>query len=188
MIRNRMAEFTFEREAVEVRKYPYKPSIAYLKNILHARDVQEVDGDSIWLKDRDIVYLPYKHKDTLAQWAKDNAIPVRRRYDLVALILQPFLDTEFTAKDMQHSYRILRLHGIPPEACDAYRARFQDIMWEYNITSMLWEWCYLGITDLLDAHLGILVSDKYRVSEDRFEKLYWELIAIQRRASIVGAP
>jgi len=48
----------------------------------------------------------------------------------------------------------------------------------YNFDSCLWEWVNLGATDLLDAHLGILASWRFKLSKAKFSSLYRTVIDV----------
>ena len=45
-------------------------------------------------------------------------------------------------------------------------------MIEYNFVSCLWEWCYLGMYDLLVAAQGKLIKTKIKLDNQQINGLY----------------
>ena len=80
-------------------------------------------------------------------WA--TQIPVRKRPDIWGDLLEPFLDTEFTPEHEAVTLGRLRQAGLTDTEIDPIRAQVGPLMLAYN--SVHWDWCHLGLADLLDA-------------------------------------
>ena len=73
------------------------------------------------------------------------------RIDIWGLLLDPFLDTEFSREQQEQTLQLRGRCGISSAEVEAIRARVEPAMISYNFDSMLWDWVHLGLTDILDA-------------------------------------
>ena len=103
----------------------------------------------------------------------NNKIPVRKAVDVWDMILEPFLDTEHTEDFIEKTYVTLEKLGINRDECDCLRQEVSARMFSYNFSSGLWDWCHLGLYDVLCASLGILSGENHRLSSKDFENFYW---------------
>lgn len=86
-------------------------------------------------------------------------------------ILEPFLDTEYTADIHQRSTLYLESYGLDPEYVHSIRNEVHEQMMSYNFDTMLWEWCSLGATDVLKA-----MQAKY--NKEAFRKFYAKVMQL----------
>ncbi|MFD4676405.1 hypothetical protein ACFWNN_42255 [Lentzea sp. NPDC058450] len=84
-------------------------------------------------------------------------VPSVVRFDVWGNLLEPFLDTSFSASDVAATDARLAGVGLPEADVRSIRERVGPLMRAYNFDSMLWEWAHLGLYDLLDALSGTLV-------------------------------
>src|SRR4030095_14645954 len=156
--------------------YDYPGASVYSAGVLAFDDVMEIDPlcapPEVRTRRRETVFVPAVHRDSLRHAAELHGIPVVRRVDIWGLILEPFLDTEVSAEADEAILLELERNGISREECQRIRRRHRRCMWSYNIRSGLWEWCHLGLADLLDARRGVLSGWMFRDSERRFRQLY----------------
>lgn len=96
-----------------VREYPFSPSFFADDLKVLASEIAEVDLDRcVVLVGRDLIYLPGWPREELSTFCKDNTIKVRVRYDVWAHILDPFVDTSFTADEVKIRNGHLRQAGF----------------------------------------------------------------------------
>jgi len=121
----------------------------------------------------------------LLSFCDKNAVPVIDRVDVWSYILECFLDTELTEKSKHYSYMMLNSCGISEQDCYSLRKEVAERMIAYNFTSYLWEWCYLGLFDLLCASAGILSGEAHRLSDSDFERFYFKTMDIALKGIIM---
>ncbi len=71
------------------------------------------------------------------------------RADAVALLCEPFLDTEFTPEDAARTEEQLGRLGFAPAEVAEHRKRLSGPMLAYN--AIHWEWAHLGVSDVCAA-------------------------------------
>lgn len=104
------------------------------------------------------LFLSWDNRGSLVQFCERHGIALVRRLDVWGNLLEPFLDTEFSAAHQAATDARLRAVGMSQELIDAVRDRVGPLMRSYNFDSMLWEWADLGLFDLLKALNGTLVD------------------------------
>jgi hypothetical protein len=95
------------------------------------------------------LFVSAMQRQELERFCRATQIPVRKRPDIWGDLLEPFLDTEFTPKHEAVTLSRLRQAGLTDTEIDQIRARVGPLMLAYN--SVHWDWCHLGLFDLLDA-------------------------------------
>lgn len=183
-----MNHITFTGQGIEFRDYPYKPACVYPNGEILYTETQEINSSSappeIWTKGGDILFISAEYKEELRAKAKIHNIPDNHRIDIWALILEPFLDTYFDEADQKRTLKILEEQGIGREEVIRLREELKEVMIAYNFDSMLWDWCHLGLMDVLDARTGKLSGLSFKLSERDFEKFYKEAIALTRKGKV----
>ena len=182
-------EVVFGPGYVDFKEYPYAPSKVYPNGRLRVVDIVEIGLSAappeIRTKAAEALFVSAEQRDALQNWASEYLIPCVTRVDVWDLLLEPFLDTEFSAADLLRTEAALAKCGIGEEECKSIRKRVEKAMMAYNFDSMLWDWVHLGLPDLLDAHLGKLSGGKHRLSAEKFECFYWEAMRIAHKAHIL---
>ena len=165
-----------EREIV-ITKYPFEPSIAYPTAIISAKDIDCMSVDFTVCKvhvKNDIIFISSELKEKLKQFADSNnirLIPQNWNWDW---ILEPYLDTEFTKENEQRALERLLENGFTANEVDTIRAEVKNQMYAYNFDTMLWDWCSLGLSDVLSA-----MRAKY--SKEQFREFYKRALEIEKR-------
>tara|TARA_R110002020_G_scaffold23460_5_gene78008 strand:- start:1441 stop:1731 length:291 start_codon:yes stop_codon:yes gene_type:complete len=90
-------------------------------------------------------------------------------------ILEPYLDTEFTKENQERVTERLSENGIEPSEVDKIRGEVGMQMYKYNFDTMLWDWCSLGLADVLSAM-------RARYNTDEFRDFYKRALEIEKRA------
>ena len=80
-----------------------------------------------------------------------RSIKTTKRPNIWGWILEPFLDTEFTAETDQRLTRLLESYGMTVENVQYLRAEVATQMVKYNFDTMLWEWVSFNASDVLRA-------------------------------------
>jgi hypothetical protein len=145
--------------------YPYAVARVYPHGTVAVADIRDVDPDAappeVRLRSGETLFVSARQRDDLRAFCEVHAIAVRRRPDVWADLLEPFLDTELTAADDERTASRLAAVGLGREEVARIRAEVGDAMVAYNFGSMLWEWVHLGLFDVLEAHAHRLPPDDF---------------------------
>ncbi|USX53039.1 hypothetical protein [Lentzea sp. HUAS12] len=112
-------------------------------------EIRTVLGETLFLSPQD--------SSGLAEFCLRHGIPDVVRFDVWGNLLEPFLDTTFSAEASAATCARLHSAGLSQDLIDSIRERIAPLMRAYNFDSMLWEWADLGLYDLLSAVNGRLV-------------------------------
>ncbi|SEL53068.1 hypothetical protein SAMN05414137_109286 [Streptacidiphilus jiangxiensis] len=85
----------------------------------------------------------------LERFCLANRIRLQSRPNVWGDLLEPFLDTEFTPERRTVTQARLSQVGLDEDAVAGIRAKVAPLMVAYN--AMHWDWCDLGLADLMDA-------------------------------------
>jgi len=171
----------FEADGLRFIDYRYPPAVCYPNGKITLTDIIDVSDDHpprLRVRPRDVLFVTRTQTEELRTFAKEHQIPIVDRYDPWSYVLEPFLDTSFTEEDERRTNQLLKYNGINETQLREWRDRFKSTMRSYNLDSGLWEWVNLGATDLLDAHLGLLASLRFKLSEAKFSELYRTVIDV----------
>ncbi|QDO94596.1 hypothetical protein FNB79_11680 [Formosa sediminum] len=137
-----------------ITNYPFEPSIAFPNKRFLPKDIDAISIDfgmcTLEIAD-DIVFISSEYKDKLKLFATRyniKLIPHRWNWDW---ILEPYLDTEFTPENEKNTLKRLTDKGFLKEEIEAIRQEVETQMYAYNFDTMLWDWCSLGLHDVLSA-------------------------------------
>jgi hypothetical protein len=166
-----MGHLTIGDDFLKIENYPFEPSIAYRQTIFAAHQIQDIDIKSYPLSFRignELIFLPAEKKKELEEFAKKNNIKTVERPWIWGWILEPFLDTEFTAETDQRLTDLLEEYGLTTDEVKSLRAEVENQMLKYNFDTMLWEWGGFGASDVLRA-----MRTKYNKNEfsDFYERV-----------------
>jgi hypothetical protein len=152
----------FGPDHIVFSSYPFPWASIYPHGVLPASAVRDayVESGPLEIRTRsgETLFASWDDKAGLEEFCRRHSIPLVRRLDIWGNLLEPFLDTEFSPADEAATDARLRACGLPQPEIDAIRARLAPLMRSYNLDSGLWEWCDLGLYDLLKALSGTLVD------------------------------
>jgi hypothetical protein len=178
-------EVAFADDGIRFARYPYPGASVFPNGVAPYAAIREVDPDAappeVRLASGEILFVPATQRDALRRVVAERGLAIVRRVDVWDLLLEPFLDTEFDAAHEERTLEQLAETGVPRDEALRLRRRFGPRMLRYN--AILWDWTHLGLSDLLDAHVGRLVLAWLPFVRRRFERLYWEAMAIAGRGS-----
>lgn len=184
-----MNKVKFTERGIKFNDYPYAPACVYPDGEILFAEIQEINSSAtppeVWTKDGDILFIHAAQKEELKAKAIEQNIPDISRIDIWDLILEPFLDTEFGEKHKERTLRLLEEQDITREEVLRLRNDLEAVMIAYNFDSMLWDWCHLGLSDVLDARMGKLSGLRFKLSKKEFEEFYKEAIALSRKGKVV---
>jgi hypothetical protein len=95
------------------------------------------------------LFVSAEQRGELERFCRVSQISIRTRPDVWGDLLEPFLDTEFTPEHEAATLSRLRQAGLTETEVGQVRARVGPLMRAYN--AIHWDWCHLGLADLLDA-------------------------------------
>ncbi|MEU0885716.1 hypothetical protein ABZ345_44640 [Lentzea sp. NPDC005914] len=152
----------FGPDHIAFTTYAFPWASVYPHGVLRASDIRDayVEAGPLEIRTRsgETLFASWDHKAALVQFCERHSIPLVRRLDVWGNLFEPFLDTEFGAEHEAATDARLRAAGLPQPEIDSIRARLAPLMRAYNFDSGLWEWCDLGLYDLLNALNGTLVD------------------------------
>lgn len=150
---------------ISITDYPFEPSVAYPNRVLSANEIDAICVDfgvcKIYLEG-DIVLISAEKKAELKAFAERNKISLWPHSWNWDWILEPYLDTEFDSEHQAQVAERLRENGIEKHEVDELRKEVGKQMYKYNFDTMLWEWCSLGLADVLAAMRAMYNKEKFR--------------------------
>ncbi|MDT0557382.1 hypothetical protein RM697_01900 [Ichthyenterobacterium sp. W332] len=162
---------------IVISDYPFEPSIAYPNSAIKASEIIAISIDfgvcRIYVSD-DIIFISNEKKEALKTFAQNNSIGLIQHSWNWDWILEPYLDTEFTKDNEQRVLKHLHENGITSLEIDQLRTEVGEQMYKYNFDTMLWDWCSLGLSDVLSA-----MRVKYNKVD--FRAFYKKAIEIDKR-------
>lgn len=177
-----------EKDGIYFEQYDFPGVTVYPKGFIKYEEISEfienIMPPIIRTRYDDIIFVSSTIKEELKESLIKNGVKVVKRNDLWSLILEEFLDTEFTEKDRELCYKILEENEVERIECDSIRKNIKDMMLSYNFESGLWDWTYLGLYDLLSAANGILVNKKYKLKDKEFISFYKEAVKLALKGKI----
>ncbi len=160
-----------------ITDYPFEPSIAYPNKLIKAYEINSMSVNfgvcKIYLTN-DIVFVSAEKKEELKKFAENNKIKLTEHSWNWDWILEPYLDTEFSKENEQRISERLNENGIEKTEIEKLRREVEKQMYKYNFDTMLWDWCSLGLSDVLSA-----MRAKY--NENEFRDFYKRAIEIDKR-------
>lgn len=167
-------QLTIGDDYLKIENYPFEPSIAYGQTIFKTDQIDDIDFQSYpptFRVGNELIYLTSEKKVELEKFTTNNNIKTIERPMIWGWILEPFLDTEFTAEKDQRLTKLLESYGLTTDQVKSLRAEVEIQMLKYNFDTMLWEWGGFGASDVLRA-----MRTKY--NKDEFKDFYRRVMEI----------
>ncbi|MEO8235385.1 MAG: hypothetical protein ABI549_08230 [Flavobacterium sp.] len=167
----------FNDKIIIIDDYPFLPSFVNYKKQIEACDINAICYKSfpplLKVKNELIFIAKDKHEE-LKMFAERNNIDIFKSSGNWDMILEPYLDTEFTEENNSRIYKRLNENGLTNSEIDKIREEVEEQMLKYNFDTMLWEWVNLGLSDVLAA---------MRVKYDKlkFQEFYFKAMEIELR-------
>ena len=169
-----IGQLTIGEDFLKIENYPFEPSIAYKQTIFKTNQIDDIDIKAYpptFRVGNDLIYLTSEKKVELEEFAIRNNILIVERTWIWDWILEPFLDTEYTAVTDERLTKLLMKYGLTTDQVSSLRAEVETQMLKYNFDTMLWEWGGFDASDVLRA-----MRTKYDKNE--FENFYKRVMEI----------
>ena len=166
-----------DNEKIIISAYKFKPSKAYPTITLSKEQITSItiEANPIQVNYKnDWIFIAVEHKEQLQKFIEKNNIAISNKNWVWDDILYPFLDTEFTDKEKENTLKRLKEKGISKAEAATIRNKVAKQMYKYNFDTMLWEWCTLGLSDVLQAM-------RVKYSEEEFIAFYNEAMMIENK-------
>lgn len=141
----------FETDALVLKSYPL-PRGRRSPRVPHEA-LQEVCVDwippTVRTREGEYLFIEATQARELADFADRHGVPFVRRTDVWSLILEEFLDTEFSPQVQEGTLRLLEENGVSRAEVQAIRERVGKRM--LVLTAITWEWTHYGLYDVLIA-------------------------------------
>lgn len=149
-----MDRVKLDDNGVHFENYAIIPASVYVDGSIAWSDIKEADPDAwppeLRLLSGETLFISALQKEAFAVACIRHKVPLVRRDDVWGLLLEPFLDTEFSRQDQARTQERLTKNGFSHQEIDDIRAKVERRMLLYN--SIVWEWVHLGLLDLFSAH------------------------------------
>lgn len=160
-----IGEARIKKDSIEICNYPFEPSIAFPEKDIKANEIESLCiefGVCKVFVGEDIIFVSAEKKEELKIFAEQNAIRLSKHSWNWDWILEPYLDTEFTKENEVRVSQRLMDNGIDEKEVNRLREEVGEQMFRYNFDTMLWDWCSLGLYDVLSAMRAKYDSIKFR--------------------------
>jgi hypothetical protein len=149
-----LGQVTIGDDFLKFENYPFEPSVAFRQPEFSADQIDDIDFKSypptVRIKD-ELIFLSGEQRSALEDFSKRNNIQTVERAPIWEWILEPYLDTEFTADTEQRLTIFLEDYGLTSEQVKTLRAEVETQMYKYNFDTMIWKWDGLEAPDVLKA-------------------------------------
>lgn len=174
-----------EADAIRFQAYPFVPASVYPDGVVPAAAIRGISSrrapSEVWLESGETLFVPAPGGDGLRAFGASHGLRDRIGIDVWGLLLEPFIDSEIGTEEAARSLRALLEVGLDESTIEAIRVEVSASMVAYNFVSGLWEWCHLGLFDLLSAGSGSLVSKDLVWPPEVMAERYWRFMAIAAR-------
>ena len=177
-----MSNFQIDNDELVFSNYEFPPAPVYPTGRLARHQVSEIvilTGQArVRCEPFQLLRIPFLDREQVFEWAHRTNIPCNEWIDVWGNLLEPFLDTEYTNERAAKIESELSSVGMDATTVKALRSEVSSMMKAYNFDSMLWDWTYLDIFDLLSAARGTLSGPQYAMEENQFFHFYFRVINI----------
>lgn len=162
---------------IKISNYPFEPSSIFPEKVINANKITAISWNSyppLLRMDNEVIFISREHSDqlrTFAEKANIKTYEATRNWDW---LLEPYVDTEYTEETHHNLKKLLEINGISNEEIIAIRDELKEQMFRYNFDTMLWDWCGLGLPDVLAAM-------KVKYTKEQFSDFYNRAMEIQLR-------
>ena len=180
-----MMRATFDADGIVFAECPFPPASVFPDGRLAYSEIRDVDPDAappeIRTRNGETLFISAEQTAEFRDAIADTGLVVARRIDTWELLLEPFLDTEFTIEQQEQTLATLERIEIPRDEVARIRRSVGDSMLAYNF--LLWDWVHLGLFDLLTAtRRGMTwLSLMHRMRPRRYVEFYWTAMELAER-------
>lgn len=162
---------------IKISEYPFEPSSVFPNKEIKVDDIKSISWDSfppLLRIDNEVIFISREHSDILKQFADRNRIEIFEPTGNWDWLLEPYIDTEYTDETDRKLTSLLKNNGILKKEIDEIRSEVREQMFKYNFDTMLWDWCNLGLSDVLGAM-------RLKYNKQQFTSFYNKAMEIELR-------
>ena len=165
------------KSSITITDYPFEPSKVFPHKEIKASKIDEVHLNEYppTIKiENELIFISRELIEELTAFAKRNNTETIKRQSNWDRITEPFVDTEFDDNQKANTIKHLTENGFTKKEIIELREEVGEQMNKYNFDTMLWEWGFLGLSDVLSAM-------RVKLSKEEFEEFYWRAMEIEQR-------
>lgn len=166
-----------KEQSIRISQYPFEASTFYPDREVSFNEIDEIhlSQSPLTIKVADeLIFISKEHEEELKAFAKRNNLVNTKRNSNWDWITEPFLDTEFEDDQKEATTNILKERGISKKELKSIREEVEKQMYKYNFDTYLWEWCNLGLPD-------VLIAMRSKLNKEAFTNFYWRAMEIELR-------
>lgn len=179
-----IGESEINEKSIRIWNYPFEPASVYPEREIRFDVIDEIHKDQYppTLKlNQELIFITRESLNQLTEFAYRNQIKLSKRVSNWNWITEPFLDMEASDKRKDQTAKILKENGISEKELLELREEIGHQMYKYNFDTMLWDWCNLGLADVLSAM-------RLKLDSKEFEDFYWRAMEIEQRNEKSASP
>jgi hypothetical protein len=159
---------------IKITKYPFEPSIVYPEKTLPAKDIKAICySHPITLKvENEFIFISREQLEAIQIFVANHNIPIIEQNWNWSWLLEPYLDTEYTAEDDEKITNLLIENGFSKQEISKIRNEVEQQMYKYN--SILWEWIDLNL-------LNVLQAMRVKYNKTKFRDFYQRAMQIEAK-------
>lgn len=181
----------FDSSGIHISDYPFPPASIYPYGRINCSAIRDVDPSAgpleIRTRNGETIFVSAEQAEAFNAWVTKLELPIVRRVDAWHLILESFLDTEFSSDQNERTLVALNQIGISRREVMRIRSSVGSAMLAYN--GLLWDWAHLGLYDVLTATRNRIgwFPFAHRVFGKRYNGFYWSAMELADRGRTVIA-
>jgi hypothetical protein len=183
-----MRDARFTKTGIEFDGYPFSAASVFPRGVAPYTNVRDVDPRAappeIRLESGETLFISATQRHALEEAIAQHGLEVVRRTDVWALLLEPYLDTEFSPEDQERTMELLESAGVSREEVESIRRRVGFRVRCYN--AVQWDWTHLGLYDLLEAYQGPVARVFRALGRPSQRRLYEFAMEIAERGRRTG--
>jgi hypothetical protein len=175
---------TFDTDGITFTEYPFPPASVYPNGRLSYAAIRDVDPGwpaEIRTLRGETLFLSAADADTFRAAIAAAGLTIVERVPVWELLLEPFLDTEFTPEDEARTLAMLERVGFSQAEVASLRGSVENAMLAFN--SVHWDWVHLGHSDVLEAMRWPVTwkGITNRLFPRTYAEFYWHTMEIADR-------
>lgn len=146
-------EVTFGDDSITFRSYPYPGASVYPSGVVGAAEVAELVSNfrppALHTRGGEFLVLPADCLEAARGFAERHGIPVVRRVDVWALILEPFMEASVDRAERRQMREVLARCGLSP--LRVFLLRWRTSFRVEFLHCVHFRWQHYGLADVLDS-------------------------------------
>lgn len=175
---------TFDSDGITFTEYPFPPASVYPNGRLSYAAIRDVDPSfppEVRTLRGETLFISAAEVEALRAAIGAAGLTIVERVPVWELLLEPFLDTEFSLEEQERTLAMLKSVGLAQEEVAKLRESVGSAMLAFN--AVHWDWVHLGHSDLLEATRWPVTwkGIKNRMFPRKYSEFYWHTMEIADR-------